>query len=103
MTRVQLGNEAQKLYFATPVHTSGSLGIAGGVHTPQRVSWSRYEIVFRNALEAKLYFTTHAGCADLGDDPGLCEIEFRAQVRSQVQLLSLPTSFPSGYGIEMPT
>jgi len=48
-SQVQLGNEAQKLYFAPPVHTSGPLGIAGGMHTPQRVSGARYEIAFRNA------------------------------------------------------
>ena len=43
-----------KLYFATPVHTSGSLGIAGGMHTPQRVSGSRYEIVFRNVIAGEV-------------------------------------------------
>ena len=58
---------------------------------------------FVMSLQAKLYFAPHAGCAGSGDNSGLREIEFRAHGRSQVQLLSLPTSFSSGYGIEMPT
>ena len=44
------------------------------------------KLYFVTQVEAKLYFAPPAGCADSGDDSGLCEIEFRAQVRSQGQL-----------------
>ena len=73
------------------MHTSGSLGIAGGVHAPQRVFWvsfgTRYEIVFHNVLAGEVVLRDPSRMRCLGRrPPGIREIEFRAQVRSQVEL-----------------